>query len=70
MNTGDYTAYRDPARIVGMTRLIECEGVGVSFNGNRHGLDDLTRIAGPASANDLGLRGLHYDMSVAGAQCH
>ena len=26
--------------IVGVTQLIECEGVGVSFNGNRHDLDD------------------------------
>ena len=35
--------------IVGMTRLIDCEGVVGSFNGNRHGLDDLTLIAGPAT---------------------
>ena len=56
--------------IVGVTQLIQCEGVGVSFNGNRHDLDDLTHIVGPASANDLGLRGPHCDMSVAGAQCH
>ena len=28
--------------IVGMTRLIECEGVGGSFNGNRHGLHHTT----------------------------
>ena len=44
--------------------VIECEGVGGSFNGNRHGLDDLTLIAGPARAT------FHYDMSVVGAQCH
>ena len=55
--------------IVGMTRLIECEGVGGSFNGNRHGLDDLTLIAGPASAHPV-CATFHYDMSVVGAQCH
>ena len=62
VNTGAYTAYRDPAWTAGATRLLECDGVIVSFNGNRYDLYDLARIIGAPSPDDLNLRGIHCDM--------
>ena len=48
----------------GAERVIKCDGIVVSFNGNQRDLPDLAKIIGVESADGLPLRGVHCDMSV------
>ena len=67
LNTGAYTPYRkhgEPPWTKGAQRVIECDGIVVSFNGNERDLPDLAEITGLESADGLPLRGVHCDMRV------
>ena len=67
LNTGIYTAYRkhgEPPWTKGAERVIECDGIVVSFNGNRYDLPHLAGITGVEAADRLPLRGVHCDMRV------
>lgn len=61
VNTGAYAPYRGEDMIDGARRLIDCEGIIVSFNGTLSDLPSLARILG-VEAGALELNGIHRDM--------
>lgn len=63
LNTDTYSHYRGPRMVDGARRILDCQGIVISFNGStgfdRQTLATLVGIANPAA---LSFRGTHYDM--------
>ena len=64
LNTDAYTRYRGECMVEGAKRILACEGVIISFNGEEYDLPRLARLAGLAVSDTLQQRDNHYDMQV------
>ena len=64
LRTDAYVCYRGPRRCGGARRILDCDGVVISFNGIRYDLPKLTKIVGVAGGYALSLKGAHYDMRI------
>ena len=64
LRTDTYDCYRGPRMIEGARRILDCDGVVISFNGIRYDMPELAKIAGITDADALPLKGTHYDMRV------
>ena len=61
VQTGSYSAYRGQDMLLGARRVFDCEGIIISFNGNRYDLPKLAeRLNGRNSI--LEPKGKHIDM--------
>lgn len=61
VQTGSYAAYRGQDMLLGARRVFDCEGIIISFNGNRYDLPKLAkRFDDGSSVSEP--RGKHIDM--------
>ena len=64
LRTDAYVCFRGTRKPHGARRILDCDGVVVSFNGNRYDLRKLAKIVGVADADALLLKGTHCDMRI------
>jgi hypothetical protein len=63
VNADSYCAYRTRnARMEGAKRIVDCDGIIVSFNGRGRDLLELSKLLALPSDSNLILRGEHHDM--------
>ena len=64
LRTDAYDRYRGTRMPEGARRILDCDGIVISFNGIVYDLPKLAMILGIADADALPLKGAHYDMRV------
>ena len=64
LRTDSYSRYRGRRMIDGASRILDCEGIVISFNGTEYDLPKLATLIGVAEPDALSLRGDHYDMLI------
>ena len=62
LNTDRYTPHRGSRMVCGARRLIDCEEMIVSFNGNRYDLPMLAKLVRESELIKFSIRGKHFDM--------
>ena len=64
LRTGAFDRYRGAHMREGAQRILDCDGIVISFNGTLYDLPQLARILGLAEWDGPLLKGTHYDMRV------
>lgn len=64
LRTDAYHRYRGQRMPDGARRILDCDGVVISFNGIHYDSPELAKIVGIDDAAALPLKGTHYDMCV------
>ncbi len=64
LRTDAYIRYKPPSMIDGAKRILDCEGIVISFNGTLYDLPKLAELVGVADSDNPPLRGEHVDMQI------
>ena len=64
LRTDAYFCFRGARKPDGARRILDCDGVIISFNGIRYDLPELAKIIGAADADAPPLKGTHCDMRI------
>ena len=69
VQTGSYAAYRGQDMLLGARRVFDCEGVIISFNGNRYDLPELAKRLEDRNSV-VQPKGKHIDMREEASRDH
>lgn len=64
LRTDLYIRYKGRRMVDGARRILDCEGIVISFNGTRYDLPRLAELVGVADSDNPPLRGEHVDMQI------
>ena len=62
LHTGEYTSFPGSRMAEGARRILECDGIVITFNGPLYDLPILAKLVGFADARALPWCGEHFDM--------
>ena len=64
LRTDAYVSFRGTRKPDGARRILDCDGVVISFNGIRYNLPELAKITGVADDDAPPPKGTHCDMRI------